>query len=188
MAKKNNKKETISKPKKTTSKSTKKKRAIESCPSVVKSQKEAAKYFKVSVRTIQRWIEEDCPVNKDKTYNLLEIQEWKLKREYERDRDDEEQRQEELFGETYSNAETRWKIGQANKVELENKIKEGDYIPREDAVRALKESVRLAKRQFLALPRQVAPQIVGLDVASVQQILSARIKEIIEGFAKGKFK
>lgn len=174
-------------------------------PNIVNTKKEVAVSFDVSVRTITNWMQDGMPVRKNGRYDLLEVKNWKIMRdENNRIKLKKKRRQnkevdqstestpddgkEKKFKETYDEADTRWKIAQANKVELENKIKEGAYIPRDDAVKVIKESIMLIKRQFLSLPKQVAPQLAGLEVVDIEQILTGRIKEIISGFARGKFK
>jgi len=178
-------------------------------PAVVNSQDLVAKAFKVSARTVPRWIKDGMPVRPDGYYNIIEIQSWRTAREaenrYKRTRKAKQEQRDRTSGKNNKKAvgkdasesfeydvNTDW-ISEKDKWDAilkRQKAEEaaGLLIKKEDAVAALKMAVVNVKRQFLALPKQVAPQIMNMtSAAEVEHILDIRIREIIEGFAKGKF-
>ncbi len=177
-------------------------------PAVVNSQDQVAKAFKVSARTVPRWIKDGMPVRPDGYYNIIEIQSWRTAREaenrYKRTRKAKKEQRDTASGKNKKaarkdasesfeyDANTDW-ISEKDKWDAilkRQKAEEaaGLLIKKEDAVAALKLAVVNVKRQFLAMPKQVAPQIMNMtSAAEVEHILDIRIREIIEGFARGKF-
>ena len=170
-------------------------------PNIVNTKKEVANSFDISIRTVSNWIQDGMPVRKDGHYDLLEIKNWKLMREQRntlKRREKKKKNRSENEGTNgqsekdldAKNVDWTWKKEEydARLKKLKYEEQEGKLISREDAVNALKESIRTIKKQFLSLPKQIAPQLVGLEIGDIDQVLTERIKEIIEGFARGKFK
>jgi len=170
-------------------------------PNIVNTKKEVANSFDISIRTVSNWIQDGMPVRKDGHYDLLEIKNWKLMREQRntlKRREKKKKNRSENEGTNgqsekdldAKNVDWTWKKEEydARLKKLKYEEQEGKLISREDAVNALKESIRTIKKQFLSLPKQIAPQLVGLEIGDIDQVLTVRIKEIIEGFARGKFK
>ena len=149
-------------------------------PSIVETQKDVARAFAVSARTVRYWIEDGMPVEEDGRFDLVRIQSWKFfKKEKKGNKDN------------GSGEKTNW---EAKEIEFKAKLKEiaykekmGQLIDRSIAEEALSEIIITAKRQFLSLPKQIAPQLVGLDAQKIDEILDERLKEIIGGFAEGRF-
>ena len=149
-------------------------------PSIVETQKYVARAFAVSARTVRYWIEDGMPVEEDGRFDLVRIQSWKFfKNEKKGNKDN------------GSGEKTNW---EAKEIEFKAKLKEiaykekmGQLIDRSIAEEALSEIIITAKRQFLSLPKQIAPQLVGLDAQKIDEILDERLKEIIGGFAEGRF-
>ena len=70
------------------------------------------------------------------------------------------------------NAETRLKVAQAEKVERENRVAEGELISVEDAMSTWQDILMRVRGRILKLPTSLAPILVGKDdVHEVQQIL-----------------
>jgi len=166
-------------------------------PNVVNTKKEVADSYNVDPRTITNWVQSGMPVRRDGRYDLLEIKNWKLTREQrnafkrrEKKKKNRVENEEPKALEDESKIDWTWKKEEydAKLKQLKYEEQEGKLILREDAINALKESIRTIKKEFLSLPKQISPQLVGLEISDIDQILSARIKDIIEGFSRGKFK
>ena len=141
-------------------------------PGVVRTQKEVAKVFSVSVRTVQHWIADGMPKTKQGFYPIREIQEWKFFKDHRNKKED---------GVDWDAEYRKYK---AKLAEIELKAKIGEYIPKQEVEKGRVQRIMAVKRAFLSLPRQTASQLVGLQVREIELVLSKRVKEIVQRFAK----
>ena len=144
------------------------------------SQVQVAKLFKVDTRTVRNWIDAGMPVAKKGKYNLAEIVAWKMMREKPSSAD-------------AAGWIAKWHEARAcitgYKAELEEmKVKEfkGALISRGEVERGLVQVSIAIKQALLALPRAIAPRLIGLEAREIETVLRERVEEIINLFAKGQ--
>ncbi len=154
----------------------------ENHPYVLETKKDVAKAMGKSVRTIGYWIEDDMPVMEDGRYDLADIKAWQFVKESERKPSGKKSK-----GGDMNVQELKKLTAEARLKEIQVEEKEGKIIERIVAEEALSELIATAKRQFLSLPKQISPQLIGLDVHEIDDIITDRIKEIIRGFSEGRF-
>ncbi len=140
---------------------------------VVFTQRDLAKVFQINLLTVNRWMKEGMPLEPDGAFNTFNIQKWRYERENKRKDNDE-------FGNKLK--EVKYRL--AN-LKLEQEL--GLVIPLEKVKTDLRNEIIIIKQKFLALPKQIAPQMVGLDVHDIEELMTKRLREIISGFAKGKY-
>lgn len=148
-------------------------------PTVVDSQDKVAKILGVSDRTVRHWIKEGMPVTPQNKYDLIEIRSWRLLRD----------KRKKSSGQKKDNAEfweTKYREYKAKLAEIALKQKMGQLIPKAQVEAQLVQVSLAIKRSLLALPRSVAPQLVGLETREIETILSGRVKEAISLIAEGK--
>lgn len=148
-------------------------------PTVVDSQEKVAKILGVSDRTVRHWIKEGMPVTPQNQYDLIEIRSWRLLRDKRKKSKESKKKDAELW-------ETKYREYKAKLAEITLKQKLGQLIPRAQVESQLVQVSLAIKRSLLALPRSVAPQLVGLETREIEVILSGRIKEAINLIAEGK--
>jgi phage terminase Nu1 subunit (DNA packaging protein) len=154
-------------------------------PGVVETKVQVGSAFDVTPRTVTNWMQQGMPIRQDGRYNLLDIKSWLTEREARAKAKITPPNKNNH--ENYGDVDLRKVKAQAEKIELENAKTRGELISREIAEQTLREMVVSVKRQFLALPKQIAPQLETIPAIEIEQILTERIEEIIAGFAKGKF-
>jgi phage terminase Nu1 subunit (DNA packaging protein) len=148
-------------------------------PGTVDSQEKVAKVFGVHVRTVARWVKNGMPVTAQGKYDLLEVRAWRTLKHQKKGAAGGKKNQEEFW-------DAKFREYKAKLAEISLKKSLGELIPRETVERDLVQISLTVKRAFLALPRQVAPQLAGLDPRQIEALLSIRINEIISKFADGK--
>lgn len=142
---------------------------------IVDTQEQVARVYGVSVRTIQHWQRDGMPVTKDKRYDIREIQQWRQIKRSKRQRQNDEGEQ----------ADVRYRKAKAELAEMQLYEKRGELIPRDVVERELVQISLAAKRALLALPRNLAPQLDGLDIRERESLLRLRIAEIASQFETG---
>lgn len=141
----------------------------------VKTEPEVARFFAVTVRTVQNWKRDGMPVEPGETYNLEKIAAW---------------REENISKKTaHDAAGTDWqqefhKI-KTLRAQLEYQRELGELVPIAEVNARMIEKIQTVKKALLALPARLAPQLVGLPVLESERIIKARIEEIVNDFAKG---
>jgi hypothetical protein len=144
----------------------------------VDSMEAVARAFGVSSRTVERWAKAGMPKSEEGGYDLIEIQAWRTLRGSQHKDDSEDEK-------------TQWDVKyrqmKALIAEIQYKKLTGDLIPREEVEATMMNRIVAIKRQFLALPKRVAPQLEGLEVIEREELLMDRLKEIIQGFADGRY-
>ncbi len=142
----------------------------------VNSIENLAKIFKVDRRTAYRWNEEGMPWQKDGWWNIVEVQKWRESRNKKKEQEPEGQFEAKI-------AEVRYNLLKLN---YEERI--GDVISLAKVKEDIGSEILIIKQQFLSLPRQIAPQLFGLEIIEIEELLEKKLKEIISGFAKGKYR
>ncbi len=141
---------------------------------IVGSQEAVAKVFGVDPRTVAHWVKSGMPYAHGK-YDLVEIRAWRALRA-----------KRHSAGKTKSGSvgwEGEFRKFKAQLEEIKLKKAQGELIERAVVERELVQISLTVKRAFLTLPRQVAPQLVGLEPRQIEVLMSTRIREIIEKFA-----
>jgi len=140
---------------------------------VVNSQEDLARAFKVSVRTIQRWLKEGAPVTKDGFYDLLEIQAWHLTHNEQKKNKD-----------SAINWDSKYRENKAKLSEIELKKKMGELISLEDVDKGRVERILVIKQALLGLPKAMAPVLAAMeDPRDIQEYLNGKIRDIIAQFS-----
>ncbi|MDD4980686.1 MAG: hypothetical protein PHC54_05410 [Candidatus Omnitrophica bacterium] len=151
-------------------------------PGVVDSREKVAKIFGVAWRTVERWVKDGMPITPDKKYDLLDIRAW---REFKKRRNNKSGKKNNLQ-DRKDTADATYREYKAKLAEIALKKVIGELIPRDIVEKELIQISIGIKRALLALPQQVAPQLVGLEARKIDALLTARIKEVIEAIADGK--
>lgn len=151
-------------------------------PTTVESMDEVAKAFDLkTVRTVQRWKKDGMPCKGDR-YDLMAINAWKIGKKLKKSGKGDS----DLNGDGFwSNEYRRYK---ALNEELRYRENLGQLIPRADVEKLGVQKVIQIRRALLALPRAVAPQLVGLEARESEALLAEKLKEIIAGFTREKVK
>jgi phage terminase Nu1 subunit (DNA packaging protein) len=145
-------------------------------PTVVDSQEKIAKIFKVSVRTVRYWIQDGMPVTHQGEYDLLEIRAWRIVRS---------QRKSKKSGGKNIDWEDRYREYKARLAEIELKKALEEVVEKKQVEQELTRGLIMIKQLFLALPKQIAPQLYALSAREIDVLLTTRIKEIMNDFANG---
>lgn len=150
--------------------------AAQSLPAgVVKTEPEVARFFGVTVRTVQNWKRDGMPVEPGETYNLEKVAAW---------------REENISKKTPADGTgTDWQQEfhkvKTLRAQLEYQRELGHLVPIDQVNAQMIEKIQTVKKALLALPARLAPQLVGLTVIESERIIKARIEEIINDFAQG---
>lgn len=175
--------------KKTVSKSNKKaekpeiKRRSESSDdyTVVKTQKELAEFFGVTERTIRDWIGRGMPVEAGGNYSIRKIMGWR-----ELSAKGKGQTSKDTTDESKINWSSEGSMWDAKLKKLKYQIQMKNLFERHEVEEGLVQISLTLKQLFLSLPRNIAPQLRGLDAPEIEELLEARIKEIILQFQNNK--
>lgn len=151
-------------------------------PGIVDSQEKVAKIFGVATRTVERWVREGMPITSDKKYDLLDIRAW---REFKKHRKVKPDKKNSLQDRKDA-ADAEYREYKAKLAEITLKKIMGELIPKETIEKELIQISVGIKRALLALPQQVASQLVGLEARQIDLLLTSRIKEAIQAIADGK--
>ena len=148
-------------------------------PGIVDSQEKVAKVFGVAVRTVERWVKDGMPVTHQGEYELLTIRAWREQRRAGKRNASAKQNKLDEW-------EAKYREYKARRAQVDFEEKIGTLISKEKAERELIQISLAVKRAFLALPRQLAPQLAGLDPRQIEVLLTTRIKEAIRPFSDGR--
>ena len=147
-------------------------------PGIVNSQEKVAKVFDVSIRTVQNWVRDGMPVSSEGKYDLLEVRAWRLIRS---------QRKRSKEGKK-TDWEQRYREYKARLTELELKKEMGEVIDLRQAEKEIIYNILGIKRRLLALPKEIAPQLAGLETRKIFELLTSRLNELLSGFAQGLYR
>lgn len=142
---------------------------------VLETQEQVAKAFKVTHRTVQRWVREGMPKTSEGFYDIIEVQAWRLLRNNNGNVTDTDKEK----------WDTKFRQMRALLAEMEYKKRLGELITREEVEEGRVRRILIVKEALLALPRRLAPQVIGLEIRRVEEIIRIRIHEIINDFARG---
>lgn len=135
---------------------------------------EAAVFFDISSRTLQRYHKQGCPKYKRGWWDIKEIRKW-LNQEAE----DNKLESRKL------KAEIEYKEAQAKLKEKELEISEGDYIEKEEVKSQWIRRVIEVKKGLLALPQKIASQITDPKTRSlVEGVCEDEVIELLEQYAR----
>ncbi|HUW18252.1 MAG TPA: helix-turn-helix domain-containing protein [Sedimentisphaerales bacterium] len=145
---------------------------------IIESTKEAAKYARVSARTVRRWVQEGMYAGKrdgKRIYikNVLDVYKLHHGKEFSEDRKREQ------------TAEADYKEIKAKLLAMDLKVRTGELIEREAIDRQRVQRIQAVKRAFLGLGRKLAPQLGPIkDPRKIQARIDEQVREIIGIFAK----
>lgn len=145
-------------------------------PAIMATQKQIAKLFSVDTRTIRNWIDAGMPAGKRGKYDVAKIVAWKIMRDQPASPD--------AWMEKINEGRARLVNFRADIVEANARTVKGQLIAREDVERGLVQVSIAIKMALLALPRSIAPRLVGLEPREIEAVLRERVEEIINLFAK----
>jgi predicted DNA-binding transcriptional regulator AlpA len=143
-----------------------------------KNQTELAKLIGVDRKTIQRWRKDPTfPKPKaDGRYTLSEVVAWK-----------------DSMGSTAGDltskesAQVKSILLQNEKLEIQVGILKSEYTPNVDIDQEVAEMVQQAKRELLALPSSLAPQVIGQTVAEAEKIIKQSLVEALRSLHEGEW-
>jgi len=145
---------------------------------IVKTQEGLAKKLGVSLRTIGYWAKDGLPRTKQGFYDLKMVQDWRFSND--------KRNKTKGFKKKDVDWESEYRKYKAKLAEMEWKEKKGQLVPVRDVERDNVRKIVVIKQKFLALPGIIAPQLVGLRVRKIEEVLRIRIEEIIDDFAQGR--
>ena len=158
-------------PKKKAKKPRKKQNAKKIPPGCVDTLGKVAKKFGVTISAVKKWRSEGMPSREDGFFDIEIIRTWKHER---LDKKNNVQA-------SWDAESKKWKAKQA---ELKYKQQTGELISRKEVEEGRVARIQIVKRAFLALPREAAPILSGLEPREVEIILRDRIKQIIRKFSQ----
>ena len=143
-----------------------------------KNQSELADAIGVDRKTIQRWKKDPTfPKSKpDGRFLIADVIEWK-----------------DAMGKqagdltSKESAQVKSILLQNEKLEIQLGILKGDYTPNEDIDAFVSEVVQNAKRELLALPASLAPQVVGQSIANAEKIIKQSIADALKALHEQKW-
>ena len=145
-------------------------------PGIVRTQREVARAFGVTTRTVQNWIREGCP-KAGENYDLLAIERWhKEQQERRQGTSPPEEDSKEHWEKEYRRVRTELS-------ELQLKQAQGELLSKADVAAGRNQRILVAKRAFLGLPERIVPALQGLKPRQQVQLLKDRLEEIIKEFA-----
>ena len=139
-------------------------------PGCVDTLGKVAKKFGVTLKAVEKWRKDGMPAREDGFYDLEIIKAWKHERIDKANG----------VGTAWEAESKKWK---AKRAELQYNQAIGELINRKEVEEGRVARIQIVKRAFLALPREVAPILAGLEPREVEVILRDRIKEIIRKFS-----
>ncbi len=150
-----------------------------SAPSIVDSQEKVAKVFGVSVRTVANWIKEGMPKAENGTYDLIEIRAWHALRKQRKSAKSGGKNELEMW-------EMKYRKFKAKLAEVAYKKEIGLLYEKDIVEKNLVMIFTTVRYKFLNIPQQVSPQLEGLNVRQIAEILSSRIKDICKELSTGE--
>ncbi|MCX5701687.1 MAG: hypothetical protein NTW64_01750 [Candidatus Omnitrophica bacterium] len=142
---------------------------------IVETQKSVGKAFQVNYKTVGRWKKAGMPWESGK-YNLAQIKEWLLTKE--------EKKQNHNKGKN-DFWDTSFREFKARLMKIEYEVRVGELIEEKDVLEAFVQRIIAVKRGLLALPRALAPQLVGLEMRQIENALRSSVEGLIKNFSVG---
>lgn len=163
---------------------------------VVRTMNEVAAHFGKHVQTIKNWASKGMPRNPD-TYNLSDIEAWAVSKQYVEPKAEDESESQTgggvgpvpgVSGEQNTKVfyETQLKKVQAKLKALELAKAMGKLLPAEEVESREITRILVVKRALLAVPRTLAPQLVGLESREIEAVLMEKMRAVCTKFAGGE--
>jgi phage terminase Nu1 subunit (DNA packaging protein) len=149
-------------------------------PGIVDSQEQVAKAFGVSLRTIAYWAKDGMPVTRDGRYDLKEIQAWRFILKH---GDGDQSNGKPGSKKALEEWEAKYREYKALREQMRYRQEIGELVERSLIEDGLIKISLAVKRAFLALPRNIATQLVGLEPRQIEARLRERVQEIIKDFS-----
>ena len=130
----------------------------------------AAEFLKLTVQWLQK--QDDAPRNPDKTYDLYALHEWDVRRKV-------AQAEERNISDENPD-DLRWKAARADQKEIEVARMKGELWPAEEVKVEVARAFEATKRTLLSFPARLAPQITGLPVEEVAQLMDGAIRDALD--------
>lgn len=150
----------------------------ETVATFAKNQTDLANIIGVDRKTIQRWRQDPTfpKPRADNRYSVKEVVEWK-----------EEQGSNAGNLVSKESAQVQSILLQNEKLEIQVGILKGEYTPNVDIDQQVSEMVQQAKRELLALPSSLAPQVIGQSIAEAEKIIKQSIVEALKSLHDNKW-
>lgn len=147
--------------------------AYEIEPCVVKTQKELAAILGIDKRTVERWETQGIPKTPQGYYNCIEISLW-----------NEQRKKGEADDGESPNLERLIKEEKLRRERMENDAREGKLISIDEVERGRAQRIAVIKRNFMSLPRTMAPILADtIEPREVEGLLAEQIEAICAQFA-----
>ena len=149
---------------------------------------EIAEALGVDWRTVTRWAQSGCPHTKQGRhpylFSLQEVEAWINTQ----GRTTRPGRPAEHGGlsEAQKKANLQWTVERALKARIERQTMEAKVHDVAKCMARRLGQIHAVKGELLALPRSVAPELVGLDRDEMEKILLERVEAMLNRFASGQ--
>jgi hypothetical protein len=141
---------------------------------IIKTQKKAAKYAGVSMRTIRRWVKNGMPRTSDGHYfkKMLDFYA------------DNEGNQPSEAKKKIQTADADYKDSKAKLMQIELEERQGELVPLDEIEAGRIQRIMTVKRAFMGMGRTLAPQLAKIkDERRIQKIINDQVRAIIDNFA-----
>jgi len=151
-------------------------------PAILESQEQVARAFGVSARTVANWIKDGMPTTRDGRYDIKDIQAWKFMRG---NKPRGKSGNNNLFkASKLEEWDAKYREFKARKEEILYRKAIGELVERKKIEEGLIIISTAIKRALLALPRELAPILAGLEPREIEKKLTEKVKAVINLFAK----
>ena len=142
---------------------------------------ELARRVGCSRQSIHAWVSNGMPgANRSGLYNLKDCMDWLEARGSEKVASGEAlSRKSRLIEEKLQ--------AQVHKIRVETAVIEKEYLPASDVINQLQRVILTAKSVLLAVPSNLAGQIVGMSPAGAQELLTEAIVSALSGITEGQW-
>lgn len=140
----------------------------------LKTVRETAKHFNVSIRTINFWVQDGCP-RSEEGLDLEAVAAWKDARNAKNGTPDPDKIQD-------LKERVRWRKAKADLAEMEREEKRGNLIDKNEVITDRITRIITVKQSLLSIPR-MAPRLEGLTPREIESALKLKIHEIIREFS-----
>lgn len=145
---------------------------------IIDTQQKLAAVLDVSVRTIQNWVKAGLARNKQGHFDLKMVHDWRFNNVKSNTNDDGSKKEKDY--------ESEYRKFKARLVEIDWKERTRQLVNVKDVEKDSVLKIIAVKQKFLSLPRMIAPQLLGLTVQKIEEVIRLRVEEIIDDFAEGR--
>jgi phage terminase Nu1 subunit (DNA packaging protein) len=136
----------------------------------VATQREVAEAFGVAEGTITTWRNRGAPPPVDGVWDLVAVAKWREEQSRPASVEDESSKQ-------------RLERAKAEMAEIELAQRRGELISRAEVDNHNLQRIVSLRNALLALPRQLAPKLEGLDVRAMMGVIQSRVEQLLDDFA-----